>query len=107
MQINKTITLDFGRRGVAPVVDVVQNDVNTRIVTINLFYNGVVWPVPDGVDCSLAFRRPDGGSGWYDTLPDGSNACVVAGNTVTVTLVEAMLTAAGRVRATLVLRPQR
>jgi hypothetical protein len=96
------MTLD--RRGVSPVVDVVQGDANTRAVKITLTAGSSAFVPPVGTAASVAFQKPDGKKGWYDKLPNGEPACTIEGNTVTAVLAPEMLNAAGQVDAVLILQ---
>lgn len=75
----------------------VQGDQNTRAVELSLFHEGSPFPVPAGAELVVAYRKRGGGSGVYDTLPDGSAACQVRDNRITVGLVPQMFTEAGYV----------
>ena len=97
MLITKEITIDLQRRGILEPVEAVQCDANTRAVKVTLLSGGENWTPPAGAVASVAFKKPDGTSGWYDKLPDGTAACAVAGNTVTAIFAPQLLTAAGKV----------
>ena len=84
-------------------IHAVQADANTRAVELSLYAGSVPWPVPEDVTVALAYRKPDGAKGLYDTLPDGTAAVTVADNVVTVILAPQVLTAAGEVKATVLL----
>lgn len=106
--IIKTITIDLASKGVSPVIDVMQGDSLTRGVKIKL-YNGNVPYDYSGIinkSFSVAFEKPDGVKGWYDTLPNGDPAVEDDRgnpNIVTVLFAPAMLEVVGSVKATLVL----
>ena len=104
MVITHELTMDLHRRGVTPVVDAVQGDVYTREVKLTLTDNGAQFSPPAGVSASVAFRKPDGKKGWYDKLPDGTEATAISGNIVTAVLAPEMLTTYGQVDAAIVLR---
>ena len=104
MVITHELTMDLHRRGVTPVVDAVQGDVYTREVKLTLTDNGAQFLPPAGVSASVAFRKPDGKKGWYDKLPDGTEATAISGNIVTAVLAPEMLTTYGQVDAAIVLR---
>ena len=104
MVITHELTMDLHRRGVTPVVDAVQGDVYTREVKLTLTDNGAQFSPPAGVSASVAFRKPDGKKGWYDKLPDGTEATSISGNIVTAVLAPEMLTTYGQVDAAIVLR---
>lgn len=97
MQVTKNITLDLLETGVKVIVKAKQNDRNTRYIAAHLYAGNVTYPVPSGTEIAFRYKKPDGTAGFYDALPDNSPAITVSGNTVTVELVEQVLTVAGRV----------
>lgn len=103
MIITRKFTMALDRRGVAPVVDAVQDDSHTRAVAITLTNEGRPWKIPDGTTAAVRFKKPDGKSGLYDTLPDNNAAYSIDGNVVTVTLAPEVLTAEGHVDAAVAL----
>lgn len=98
MQVTKNITLDLLKTGVPVIVKAKQNDRNTRYIAANLYVDGLDYPVPSGTEIAFRYKKPDGTAGFYDALPDNSPAITVSGNTVTVELVEQVLTIAGCVQ---------
>lgn len=104
MKITHKIEMDLrNNHTIFSQIHAVQSDSNTRAVEINLFEGGVPWPVPDGVTIGLSYRKPDGTKGLYDSLPDGTKAVTVKNNTVTVVLAPQVLTAAGDVKAAILM----
>lgn len=101
MQTVKRIIVDLQRK-VLPLVHAMQNDTGTRAVKVALYDDCVAWTPPAGVTVSVAYRKPDGTAGKYDTLPDGSAACSVTGNEVVAVLAPAVLTTPGRIKASVV-----
>jgi len=95
MQVTKNITLDLLKTGSPVIIKAKQNDRNTRYITANLYVDGLAYSVPSGTEIAFRYKKPDGTAGFYDALPDNSPAITVSGNTVTVELVEQVLTAAG------------
>lgn len=95
MQVTKNITLDLLETGVKVIVKAKQNDRNTRYIAAHLYAGNVTFPVPSGTEIAFRYKKPDGTAGFYDALPDNSPAITVSGNTVTVELVEQVLTVAG------------
>lgn len=95
MQVTKNITLDLLETGSPVIIKAKQNDRNTRYITAHLYVDGLAYPVPSGTEIAFRYKKPDGTAGFYDALPDSSPAITVSGNTVTVELVEQVLTAAG------------
>lgn len=97
MKITHNLTIDLQRRGNLQKIDVVQGDTYTRLVNISLYNNGVLWDVPTDSGILVRYHKPDGTSGIYEELPDGSPAGAVDGNGVLITLAPQMLTAPGKV----------
>lgn len=95
MQVTKNITLDLLETGSPVIIKAKQNDRNTRYIAAHLYVDGLAYPVPNGTEIAFRYKKPDGTAGFYDALPDNSPAITVSGNTVTVELVEQVLTAAG------------
>lgn len=95
MQVTKNITLDLLETGSPVIIKAKQNDRNTRYISAHLYVDGLAYPVPNGTEIAFRYKKPDGTAGFYDALPDNSPAITVSGNTVTVELVEQVLTAAG------------
>lgn len=103
MIVTHKIKIELLRPGISPTVSVMQADENSRVLEITLNANGSAWEIPDGVSFSIAYKKPDGTKGLYDTLPNGSNAFTVAGNTVSVVIAPQMLTVPGTVTASVVI----
>lgn len=95
MIITHKITMDLECRGAMPQIEAVQDDRYTRDVAITLTAGGAAWAPPEGTGIMVRYRKPDGNGGEYNTMPDGSAACAVSGNVVTVSLAPQMLTTAG------------
>lgn len=102
MTITHKLTMDIQNRGVAPCIDAVQNEGCTRAVQVALTAGGKAWTVPAGVTAAVAFSKPDGTSGLYDTLPNAAAAITLSGSTVTAVLAPEVLTCAGQVAANIV-----
>lgn len=94
--------MNLSRREIVETLEAVQGDANTRAVELHLFDNGAAWNVPEGVTAAVAFRKPDGHKGLYDTLPDGTAAVSIEGSTVTAILAPQVLTCPGSVLASVV-----
>lgn len=103
MVITNKINIDLARLGVQQLLHAVQNDANSRVVEISLLENGTAWNVPDGATAAMAYRKADGTSGLYDTLPGGQPAYSITGNVVSFILAPQMLTVPGVVLASVVL----
>lgn len=101
MEIINKITFDMAAAGMPPYIDAVQGDTLTRKVEITLMKRGQVFDPSDGfVSVSVAFKKPDGTAGWYDTLPDGNIAATVISDGVyQVSLAPEMFTVPGSVYA--------
>ena len=98
MKITHEITLDMKKTGQRQVIEVKQGDALSRELAITLYEGGTVWPVPeDATILQVAYYKPDRTGGLYDTLPDGSVACTVNENVITVQLHPQMFTASGMV----------
>ena len=104
MTITTKIKMDLQKVDVIPLAHAVQCEANTRALELSLYSGGAEWPVPDGVEVSVAYRKADHTSGWYDKLPNGDAACSVSGNVVTAILAPQALTAAGRCHVVIVLQ---
>lgn len=95
MQVTKNITLDLLETGSPVIIKAKQNDRNTRYIEAHLYVGRLDYQVPSGTEIAFRYKKPDGTAGFYDALPDKSPAITVSGNTVTVELVEQVLTVAG------------
>ncbi len=95
MKLTHTVTMDLLRRGIPPKIDAVQDDSGTRVLALKLLAGGKPWVVPQDAQVIVHYAKPDHTGGSYDTLPDGTNACTVRGNVLSVTLAPQVLTAAG------------
>lgn len=102
MRITKEIALDLQRRSVTAPIAAVQYDSSSRAVAITLMDAGSAWSPPGGASVAVSYRKPDGTTGLYDKLPDGTVATSVSGNVVTAIFAPQMLTVAGCVEASVV-----
>lgn len=96
MSVTNKIKIDMVNSGATPCVRAVQNDSLLRVLEVELFADGVEYDL-SGKTVSFAFKKPDGTSGWYDTLPDGNSAISVAENLVTISIAPQVLTVKGKV----------
>lgn len=103
MEVINKIKIDLLKPGVKPMINAMQADENSRVIEITLNANGSAWEIPDGVSFSVAYKKPDGTRGLYDTMPDGTSASSVDGNVVSIRLAPQMLTAPGTVTASVVI----
>lgn len=106
MNIKSTIVLDMAVKGPPARVVAAERDSGTREVEILLFNFGQAWTVPEGVAASLVYKKSDGTSGWYDVLPDGSDACSIRENIVTVKLAPQVMSVPCVVSAALMLQQE-
>lgn len=94
MELINKITIDMVRKGAAPILYAVQGESYTRVIEAKLFQNG--YPVDtENTAISFAYKKPDGTSGWYDTLPNGESAATKIDGGVSVILAPQVLTVAG------------
>lgn len=103
MEVINKIKIDLLKPGVKPMINAMQADENSRVLEITLSANGSAWGIPDGVSFSMAYKKPDGTRGLYDTMPDGTSASSVDGNVVSIRLAPQVLTAPGTVTASVVI----
>lgn len=103
MNVINKINIDLTSRGVIPRIDAVQFDENSRVAEISVYSGGIPWQIPDGVEISVSYRKPDNTSGLYDTLPNGNNACTFSGHIVRVMFAPQMLTVPGLVSVAVIL----
>lgn len=107
MKIVKKLTLDLADRRILPVVDAMQDDEMTRKVEISLYSSGREFRLSGEENISVAFIKPDGKKGWYDTLPNGEPAVDAdydTENKIMVTLAPAMLEIPGEVKVAIVFK---
>jgi len=86
-----------------PEIQAYQRDGLTRKIELTLKEDDNDWNIPANAVCLIRFVKPDGHGGVYTTLPDSSNAWVVEGNKITITLVPQMFDVAGYVEGEAVL----
>lgn len=98
MTVIHDITMDLLRPGVRPLVCAVQGEACSRVLCFHLNQDGTAFSLPEGVRAAVRFGKSDGTGGIYDTLPDGTAACSVSANTVSVTLAPQVLTCPGPVQ---------
>ena len=103
MIIKHKLKIDLVSQEVIPRLNAMHNDANSRVLEISLLESGTPWEIPTDVSAAVSYAKPDGTSGLYDTLPDGSTAYTISGNTVTIVLAPQVLTAPGLVRASIIL----
>ena len=101
MNVNTSVTIDLVQHGLMPKVAAMQNDSETRTMTICLTENGKAWEIPDDALPMVVYCKPSGLSGQYDTV-NGQSAFAVDGSTITVTFASQLLTSPGLVTAAVV-----
>lgn len=95
---HKITNMELTNRGRPYQIHAKQGDSNTRNVEICLYANNIPFNPPDGTKFVVRFKKQDGTSGMYDTMPDGETPAVtVDGNVLFVTLAEQVLTFPGKV----------
>lgn len=101
MIVTAQISADLQTPGYPPLVHAVQGEQYSRRIEMKLYDGGVAWTVPGGVFVAMRYSKPDGTSGYYDTLPDGTKAWSAEGNTVCIYVAPQMLTVPGVVQGQL------
>lgn len=101
MNVVTMLKMDLAQPERTQQVFCVQGDTFSRTVAMELLADRKAWQVPEGTSVLISYYRPDGVCGTYAQLPDGTPAWDIRENTVTVTLIPQMLTAAGLVSAQL------
>lgn len=96
MNIVHKLALDL-QMPVGGKIYVKQGDKMTRSIVLSLYDGGAPFNPPNVGILQLVFLKPDRTGGVYDTMPDGTKACVLSGNTVTASLHPQMFTASGTV----------
>lgn len=97
MKIIHAITMHLDHRDTdAPVIDAVQGE-SGRVIALSLFEKGKPWIVPTDATVQIRYCKPDMTGGIYDSMPDGSKAWSSKDNTVTFSLPDQVLAAAGTV----------
>lgn len=98
MTIIHELTLDLQKKGDLRRIDVVQGDAGTRLVELTLLSGGEPWDIPTQALPAVRYLKPDGTSGIYDCLPDGTSCFTFSGNVLSLELSPRMLTCAGAVQ---------
>lgn len=94
---SKLGNMDLSAPEVIPVITAVQDDQYSRNIEVSLYENGKALELPGDTTAVVSYRKADGTGGNYDTLPDGTTACIISGNTVTAVLAPQVLTVPGPV----------
>ncbi|MBR5616941.1 MAG: hypothetical protein IKW50_02030 [Oscillospiraceae bacterium] len=88
---------------VITTIPMMQGD-GVRMIVARLMEEKAPWVVPEGVTAGLSYEVPGQDPGYYDRLNDGTTACIIDGNEITVVLEPALTERAGFVKASIVLR---
>lgn len=97
MQVLAKIQLNFQQPNYLTVY-AAQNDRLSRYINAQLLDGSTPWTLPTGGLMTIRYRKPDGTSGFYDTLEDGSPAYnVETDGSITFGLAEQALTVPGMV----------
>lgn len=104
MEVIHKLTMHLDDWRLLPCLEMVQCDANTRVLELTLMAGGVAWEVPSGMAVSVAYRKADGTAGWYDKLPDGTDACSYSGNVVRAVLAPQVLTCWGKAEVAVVIQ---
>lgn len=92
------INLNLQSPNYSAVVYAVQGDVMSREITASLYDGQTAFIPPVGALGTVRYMKPDGTSGFYDTLEDEETVAVTwDGNIATIRLAEQALTVAGEV----------
>lgn len=97
MIVTQTIHMDLIHMDALPQIHTVQGDTCSRCVTVKLTADGKAWNPPIDATAAVRYRKSDGTGGHYATLPDGTAACSIRENCVSVMLAPQMLTVPGKV----------
>lgn len=100
MIVTHKIKMDLAGCTVAPCLDVMQDDRYSRDLEISLFSGPAEFLPPEDCAALIRYRKADGRGGIYDTMPDGTQAWRISGNTVTVSLAPQVCTVPGDVAMT-------
>lgn len=92
------LTLNLQYPNIATVAYAVQGDEGAREISAQLVDGSVAWSPPAGALATVRYRKPDGTTGFYDTMEDNSTPAVeVTGSTATIRIARQALTVPGGV----------
>lgn len=97
MVVTHKLFLDLQEKQSDPVIRVMQDDQYSRDLELTITCRGQEWQPPENAAAQIRCRKPDGTSCNYDQLPDGTTACAIQANVITVKLAPQVLTAPGKV----------
>ena len=95
--VTQTIHMDLTHMAQIPQIHAVQGDTCSRCVAVKLSTSGMPWNPPEAATAAVRYRKADGTGGHYASLPDGTAACAIHENCVSVMLAPQMLTVPGKV----------
>lgn len=85
MKTTHKIRIDMVRKGIPPMVCVMQGD-SARMLEVSLHENNVPWDIPSGASVYIAFRSPSGENFRVTSLADGRPVATYTGNVATVSM---------------------
>lgn len=89
--------MDLDQPDFLPEVHLVQDDRYSRNLDIVLYCSGLPLELPEGCGVLIRYTKPDGKTGTYDTMPDGSPAWSIRDNVVRLRLEPQVCTVPGKV----------
>lgn len=95
--VTHEVAIDVMHMDVPEMLHAVQSDQYSRNIKFTLFANGSELTIPPDTKITISCSKKDGTNCNYDTMPDGSAAADISGNTVTVKLAPQVLTVVGKV----------
>lgn len=95
--ITNEISIDLMKPTDLAEVHAVQGERNTRCVRMFLLSDGKPWQIPENTLLAIRYGGVARSGGYYDTLPDGSDAWEYDGNAITLRLTPQMMSSAGAV----------
>lgn len=94
MLLTKEVTMNLNYREAPIVMDALQGD-SGRALAIHFAAGETPWEIPADADVLLQYCCADGTGGMFDSLPDGTCAYSVNGDTLTICLVSQLCAVAG------------
>ena len=86
MTVTHQITMNMQRQEKTAIIDAVQNDRYSRMIAISFYAGEKIWKPPNATNFSFRYIKADGHGGEYDHLPDGTSACMLDSNVLTIAL---------------------
>lgn len=83
-------------------IHAVQGD-GARTVVAILYAGEELWSVPEGATGRISYTLPDGSSGCYEMMRDGTPACIISGHRVEAVIAAGLCLIPGAVKAVIVL----